>query len=569
MVGVVQTLYGVADARHPAAGPLPAAARGDPGARPGRGPRARRLAGDPRPASRSARSSRSPPTSPSSSPRPACSPASSPSASRPAPASSGSSSCSTSSRRSPTSPTPSSCPSCAARSSFDDVHFGYDERAGARRARPPRRAPGERVASSAPAAPASRPSSRCCPGFYDLDAGQVLRRRPRRARRDAALAAPPGRRRRSRRASCSPTRRAPTSPTAARTRPTRRSRPRPASPAPTTSSSSCPTATTPWSASAASRSPAASASASPSPGRSSPTRGPGPRRRHLRRRRQHRGGDPRPACARCSPAARRCSSPTGVSTLHLADRIVVLDDGRVADDGTHDELMARNRGVPRAAHRPRRRGRRARSATRSRRSTELAASTPDGVAARQPAPTPYARPTTRPDARSCRRRASLGPGDARQRVAAGARADARAARPGRRAAAGRDDARRSTSTTESPARPASFSLRGAVCASSAGRSRSGCVLVVLDALAGAARPVAGQHGHRRRRRGRRARGAVAGLARRSCVVVLVDWLDQVAETFVTGRTAERIMARRCGSGSSPTSSGCRSTTTSARWPAGS
>ena len=31
-----------------------------------------------------------------------------------------------------------------------------------------------------------------------------------------------------------------------------------------------------------------------------------------------------------------------VSTLHLADRVVLLDDGRVADDGTHDELMARN-----------------------------------------------------------------------------------------------------------------------------------------------------------------------------------------------------------------------------------
>ena len=31
-----------------------------------------------------------------------------------------------------------------------------------------------------------------------------------------------------------------------------------------------------------------------------------------------------------------------VSTLHLADRVVLLEGGRVADDGTHDELMARN-----------------------------------------------------------------------------------------------------------------------------------------------------------------------------------------------------------------------------------
>src|SRR3954451_13545758 len=33
---------------------------------------------------------------------------------------------------------------------------------------------------------------------------------------------------------------------------------------------------------------------------------------------------------------------TRVSTLHLADRVVLLDAGRVADDGTHEELMARN-----------------------------------------------------------------------------------------------------------------------------------------------------------------------------------------------------------------------------------
>ncbi|MGA8245405.1 MAG: ABC transporter ATP-binding protein, partial [Nocardioides sp.] len=33
---------------------------------------------------------------------------------------------------------------------------------------------------------------------------------------------------------------------------------------------------------------------------------------------------------------------TRLSTLHLADRVVLLDDGRVADDGTHEELMARN-----------------------------------------------------------------------------------------------------------------------------------------------------------------------------------------------------------------------------------
>ena len=117
----------LAGAARAAPGPLHADAAGDPRARPGRGARARRLAGAstaditlgtflafstlPRPARRAGRG---------------CSPGSSPSASRPGPAASGSSTCSTPPRRSSTRPDAvDAADGRAARSSFDDVTFGY------------------------------------------------------------------------------------------------------------------------------------------------------------------------------------------------------------------------------------------------------------------------------------------------------------------------------------------------------------------------------------------------------------------------------------------------------------
>ena len=79
--------------------------------------------------------------------------------------------------------------------------------------------------------------------------------------------------------------------------------------------------------------------------RAHPAQGPAdpdPRRGDQRARQPHRGGDPGDAAATSPRAAPASSSPTACRPIVDADQIVVLDQGRVAERGTHAQLLRKN-----------------------------------------------------------------------------------------------------------------------------------------------------------------------------------------------------------------------------------
>jgi ATP-binding cassette, subfamily B, bacterial len=228
----------------------------------------------------------------------------------------------------------------AGRGRFDDVSLRLRRRAddvlaGSTSTSPPARP----TPSSARPARASRRSSSCCcasttrpRGASRLD-GHDPRAHVRDLRGAIGWSA--------RTCSCSTAPCARTSPTAARRHRRRDRSGPPSSPRPRVHRRRCRRATTPSSASAARSCRAGSASASRSPGRSCATRPCScstrrPRRSTTRPRPPSSGRWPRVV----APTAPPSSSPTGCRPVRHADRIHVLEAGRVVEAGTHDELVA-------------------------------------------------------------------------------------------------------------------------------------------------------------------------------------------------------------------------------------
>ncbi|MBL7519295.1 ATP-binding cassette domain-containing protein, partial [Frankia sp. CNm7] len=238
-----------------------------------------------------------------------------------------------------------------------------------------------------------------------------------------------------------------------------------------------------------------------------------------------------------------------VSTLHLADRVVVLDAGRAVDTGTHEELTARS-----ATYR----------ALLSGLDPELAAGLGDRVEAfAEIADQVDGQLTTAAawDAAKARQAAERAGGSAPRvgapTLGAGLGGGSRGGGHGVGAGGWRLNL---APTPELLARVAALPpVRDAATVDLAAESRPepefglrrllsrfrrplllGLLLVVIDAAVGLAGPTLVKsgvdHGV--------AQGSMAAVWVTSAIfltLTLLDWADQVAETFVTGRTAERIM----------------------------
>ncbi len=221
-----------------------------------------------------------------------------------------------------------------------------------------------------------------------------------------------------------------------------------------------------------------------------------------------------------------------VSTLHLADRIVVLEHGRIVEEGSHDDLTERS---PRyrallsgLEEEPLRQA--------GDRIESLAALTADGVTADA-----WRRPADRPSMSSHHHvaAASLGSGLGR---GGGRWTPALTATPQLLAQVEALPPVRDRADVDVTAESVHERIFGL--APLLRRFRRpllvGLVLVVVDALAGIAGPYLVKtgvdsgvaHG---------TESVLFAAAGAYLVIALIDLIDQVASTFVTGRTAERIM----------------------------
>ncbi len=226
------------------------------------------------------------------------------------------------------------------------------------------------------------------------------------------------------------------------------------------------------------------------------------------------------------------------STLHLADRVVVLDDGRVIDEGTHEELAERSavyRGlltgldedVAEAVE-----GRVEALSARVEGSTTAAAWRQDGASDRAAATSAQAFKAP-----------SLGGGLGKPGgVGGGAMAKALAPTP--QLLAQVEKLRPVRDTVAIDLDTEARHVRGFNLRKLLREFRLplllGLVLVVLDALAGIAGPVLVKDGIDEGV----AAGSQAALFTAAALflaVTLADLVDEVAETFVTGRTAQRVM----------------------------